>query len=147
LAVNKSGLAYQAHVQSLGWCSRVEDGQTAGTKGFSKRLEAIKIDTSKVKGLRLGMVVHIQNEGWVHLGEVSPDMELGTTGKSQRLEMIAPYIIENSTGKKLYFQTHIAGLGDSSVREVTSVIPLTVACGLGTTGQSRAIEAFRMWLK
>ena len=146
-AVNNANVEYKAHAQDLGWLPQVRDGQTAGTKGFGKRLEALMIDLSKVPGLRIGACVHIQNVGWVHLGEVRPDIILGSVGKSQRLEMVALYIIENTTGKKLMYQVHIAGLGDSSVREVTSVIPLTVAHGLGTTGQARAVEAFRMWLE
>ncbi|MCL2806676.1 MAG: N-acetylmuramoyl-L-alanine amidase [Coriobacteriia bacterium] len=146
IATNSANLVYSAHVQGLGWCERVRDGQWAGTKGFSRRLEAIRIDTQSVPGLRFGMAVHMQSEGWKDMGEVSPTTTLGSTGKSQRLEMIAPYIIENKTGRRLMFQVHMAGLGDSKAQQVTSSIPLAVAFGLGTTGQSRAIEAFRMWL-
>ena len=36
-------LRYQAHVQTYGWMAVCDEGETAGTTGVSKRLEAFKI--------------------------------------------------------------------------------------------------------
>ena len=37
-------IRYSAHVQDLGWHVRVSDGQTAGTTGQIRRIEAVMIE-------------------------------------------------------------------------------------------------------
>ena len=37
-------IRYSAHVQGIGWQDWVVDGQTAGTTGLAKRVEAVKIE-------------------------------------------------------------------------------------------------------
>lgn len=148
--VNDYGLLAQAHIQSKGWVGQVSDGQWAGSKSGGLRLEALKIDTTQLNLpgiLRLGICVHVQSDGWIDLGEVEANTIIGTVGKAKRLEMIAPYLIENGTGKQLKYQGHIAQLGDSGIKVATNDLPLTIAFGIGTTGQARSLESFRMWLE
>jgi uncharacterized protein YjdB len=37
-------IRYAAHVQDIGWQNPVVDGQTSGTTGQAKRMEAIRIE-------------------------------------------------------------------------------------------------------
>ena len=46
---NSNQLWYRAHCQNLGWLDPVRDGQTAGTTGFSTRLEALLIDLRTIR--------------------------------------------------------------------------------------------------
>ena len=145
--VNDNGLLYRAHVGGLGWLDWVGDGQWAGTRGFSTRLEAIEVDTSGVTGaLVLGCAPHVANLGWLPSKEMGKGIIVGTTGESRRAEALAFYVIENTTGMTPYFQVHAAYTGDSAVKVITNDIPLAVVNMLGTTGQSRQLEALRIWL-
>ncbi len=80
-------LQYNSHVQSIGWQGYVKGGQTSGTQGRSKRLEAIRIQLRNTgyKG-SIYYQTHIQGIGWQDWkkdGEIS-----GTTGQSRRVEAI-----------------------------------------------------------
>lgn len=63
--VNDMGVKYRAHCQTIGDCAEVRDGQTAGTTGFGKRLEALWIsleDAARKLGVELKLKgkCHIQ---------------------------------------------------------------------------------------
>ena len=139
--VNFLGLKYQAHTQNIGWREWVHDGMISGSVGKGLRLEAIRIDTNYIDGgtLKLSAKAHIENIGWVTYDEVTPDTIIGTTGKGLRLEAIELDEIENTTGKKLYYQVHLANTG------WTGKVPGGYATG--TVGLSNAIEAIRIWLE
>ena len=142
-AVNDSNIFYTAHVQDLGWCPQVKDGQVAGSTGHSLRLEAVKVDTTKVKGgkLRLGGAAHIQNVGSIDIGELAPDTVIGSEGKGQRIEAIGFYVLENTTGKTAYFRVHQESYGWGAWQKISK------ACmWLGSTGQGRRLEAVQIKL-
>ena len=103
---NNVGLYYTAHVQTIGWCKQVHDGQVAGTVGYAARLEALKINPPD--GVKLRVKVHIQNVGWKTYSNIvhGNSTIIGTTGKSQRIECIEIDVLENSTGKKLEYRVH-----------------------------------------
>ena len=90
-AKNNVGLKYRAHVQDVGDCEEVRDGQTAGTKGFSKRLEAIAIDVDslrKVKGyenLVINVLAHIQDIGDKTYKDIKSKTVIGTKNEKRRL--------------------------------------------------------------
>lgn len=110
-ATNNVGFKYQAHVQNLGWCAPVHDGQVAGTTSFALRLEALRIDPPK--GVRLRVKLHIQNIGWKTYDGITHgnSVVIGTTGKSLRIEAIEIDVLENSTGKKLEYRIHQQNYG------------------------------------
>ena len=125
-AVNNAGLYYRAHVQNLGWCDAVHDGQTAGTVGCSHRMEAIKIRPPKSNNGRwlLEICAHIQNEGWKRYivdgnvegsgeGSSEGDPIIGTVGKSLRLEALIIRVLERpaNDNRKLYFRVHQQNVG------------------------------------
>ena len=139
--VNDMGLKYQAHTQDIGWREWIHDGMIAGSVGAGKRLEALHIDTTNIDGgkLKLKAKAHIENIGWVTYDEITPDTIIGTRGNALRMEAIELDEIENTTGKKLFYQVHIAGIG------WTGKVPGGYATG--TVGLSKAIEAIKIWLE
>ena len=110
--VNNVGMHYRVHAQSLGWLAPVRDGQVAGTVGYSKRLEAIKM--TPPSGVVLAVDVHIQGVGWKTYTGVERDVYdpiMGTEGQAKRLEAIRIRCIENSTGKQLRYRAHVQNVG------------------------------------
>lgn len=112
--VNKAGLWYRAHVQDLGWCEAVHDGQTAGTVGFKKQMEALKV--TPPEGWVLDIALHISNVGWKHYKGIQKDVKdpvMGTTGKGQAIEDVLISVAKRPEGdkRKLYFKVHQAGTG------------------------------------
>ena len=126
----------------FGWLDAVRDGQTAGTTGFSTRLEALLIDLRTIRekypNAKLSGDFHVQNIGWVHLYNIEPDTLIGTIGKSLRLEAFRLYLT-GVPDKKLYYEAHVQDIGWQGVRKDGEMA--------GTTGQSKRIEAVRIWVE
>ena len=141
-AKNNSQLWYRAHCQNLGWLDPVHDGQTAGTTGFSAILGALLIDLRTIRkkypNAKLSGDFHVQNIGTVHLDNIEPDTLIGTIGKSLRLEAFRLYLT-GVPDKKLYYEAHVQDIGWQGVRKDGEVA--------GTTGQSKRIEAVRIWVE
>ena len=141
-AKNNNQLWYRAHCQNFGWLDAVRDGQTAGTTGFSTRLEALLIDLRTIRekypNAKLSGDFHVQNIGWVHLDNIEPDTLIGTIGKSLRLEAFRLYLT-GVPDKKLYYEAHVQDIGWQGVRKDGEMA--------GTTGQSKRIEAVRIWVE
>lgn len=137
--INDMLLYYRAHCQGVGWLDPVRDGQTAGTVGFSKRLEAIMIDLRKIRekypDAKLSAKVHIQGIGWVFYDNVEHDTVLGTVGQGKRLEAIE-LELTGVPGKNIYVQTHLAKYGWTGY----------IAGGYtsGTVGIGTAVQAMRL---
>ena len=86
-AFKQAKLAYKSHVQTYGWQSKVHDGETSGTSGKAKRLEAINIsmlDAGQNHNIRYK--THVQSYGWQNW--VNGGVNSGTSGKAKRLEAI-----------------------------------------------------------
>ena len=147
---NSVGIHYRAHCQRAGWLPAVRDGQTAGTEGYSARMEAIKI--SPPEGVTLDVVAHLQGIGDVwyqglrageRSGTESSDIDpiIGTVGESRRIEGIEIDVVDwprELAGMWLYYQLHLQGIG------WTDHVRAGEYCG--TRGQSRRAEAIRMWI-
>lgn len=141
-AKNDNQLWYRAHCQNLGWLDPVHDGQTAGTTGFSARLEALLIDLRTIRekypDAKLSGDFHVQNIGTVHLDNIEPDTLIGTIGKSLRLEAFRLHLT-GVPDKKLYYEAHVQDIGWQGVRKDGEMA--------GTTGQSKRIEAVKIWIE
>ena len=141
-AKNNNQLWYRAHCQNLGWLDPVHDGQTAGTTGFSTRLEALLIDLRTIRekypDAKLSGDFHVQNIGTLHLDNIEPDTLIGTIGKSLRLEAFRLHLT-GVPDKKLYYEAHVQGIGWQGVRKDGEMA--------GTTGQSKRIEAVKIWIE
>lgn len=147
-AVNDSGFNYRAHVADYGWLEPVHDGQTAGTTGKSKRLEALKI--TPPEGLELSVKFHIQDKGWqtwsgikkgASSGLESSDNDpiIGTVGESLRAEALEVNVTSNATGKNLKYRVHIEDYGWTGW--------VNQGYTAGTVGISKAIEAVQFVLE
>lgn len=94
-----ASISYQVHVQNVGWMSAESDGDFAGTKGASQRIEAIKINLINLPGYDVYYRGHVQNRGDIpqidgDWGWVKNGAELGTTGSSLRLEELQVKIVK-----------------------------------------------------
>lgn len=95
-------IEYQAHVSFDGWQSWVADGETAGTVGQSKAMEAIRI---KLKGeiadrYDLYYRVYVKDYGWLDWamnGEVA-----GTVNKSMSVAAIQIKFVKRRRGTWTY---------------------------------------------
>ena len=139
--VNDVGVKYRAHCQTIGDCPEVRDGQTAGTTGFGKRLEALYISLEEAARnlgveLKLKGKCHIQGTGWVDLGCITKDTMIGSKGQSKRLEAIILEIEGLPEGYELQYRTHIQSIGWTG----------WVAAGFasGSVGFRKGIEAIQI---
>lgn len=140
-------IEYRAHCQTYGWMDWKCNGQWSGTKGEKKRLEALNINPPK--GVELEVTVHLQKgketdpkkygdvtyKGIVHGNKTV----IGTTGESRRIEGISIKCTKNNTGKKLKYQVHCQTYGD------TKICSEGEFCG--TRGESKRLEAIRIWFE
>lgn len=131
-------VAYTAHVKTLGWLPYAEDGQTAGTTGESRRLEAVKIKlvNCSIPGAGIKYRVHVRSKGW--LPYVHDDQVVGTTGESRRAEAIQIELV-GLPDYSVVYRVHMKTKGWSDW-----VCDGAVA---GTTGESRRIEAIEVYIK
>ncbi|MDD4096635.1 MAG: hypothetical protein PHP22_10395, partial [Oscillospiraceae bacterium] len=79
------GVYYRTQVQEIGWQEYVGNGETSGTSGQSKRLEAIQIKLENIPG-GIEYRTHVQDAGWQDWS--ADDAVSGTVGMSKRLEAI-----------------------------------------------------------
>ena len=132
------GFVYQAHVQNLGWCDPVRDGQTAGTTGYALRLECLMVEPCE--GVTVQVKTHVQNKGWLTFPPASKGnpQACGTTGQSLRMECIEVDVLENTTGKQLEYRVHEQDYG--WLAWTPAGFPT------GSDGQGRRLEAIEMRL-
>lgn len=115
-SVEFGSIAYQAHVQDIGWQDVVSDGMTAGTTGRAKRVEALKInllarDGSPFENDSISAQAHVSGIGWgaqpVGNGQVS-----GTVGQSRAIEAIKLTLSSNlSDTYDIWYRVHSANVG------------------------------------
>jgi uncharacterized protein YjdB len=106
-----SNIAYQTHIQDVGWQSLRYNGQMSGTSARSLRLEGIKIRlTNKQYTGGITYATHIQSIGWQAYksnGEMS-----GTSAQSLRLEAIIILLTgEMANHYDVYYRVHIQDFG------------------------------------
>lgn len=133
LNISKPKIAYNGHVQNLGWNDAVCDGATCGTVGQNRRLEAIHIDT-RYSNLDLYVKAHIANEGWHDYGKIDNNTVIGTVGKSEALECLCL----NCTNANLMYRVHQANVGWSSWTKADGISTL------GSVGQGLQLEAIEI---
>ncbi len=109
---NEPYLLYVTHAQSYGWLNYVSDGNTSGTIGKSKRLEAVRIRLVSTDNLMGGIEYssHVQSIGWQ--GYVSDGEISGTEGKSLRVEAIKIRLTGDiSNSYDVYYRVHAQTFG------------------------------------
>ena len=111
IEVTVPSVMYKTHVQSFGWeKSWKKDGQSSGTFGKAKRLEAIQIHVDGGYGIGIEYRTHVQSigwQGWKHDGQLS-----GTSGQSKRLEAIQIRLTGNNADLyDVYYRVHAQTYG------------------------------------
>ena len=106
IAFKEAKIAYKTHVQTYGWMNKVHDGETAGTSGKAKRMEALNIamvDSSYNK--EISYRTHVQTYGWQKW--VNGGKNSGTEGKAKRLEAIQIELKDSLADQyDIYYRVH-----------------------------------------
>ena len=104
-------IKYNTHVQEIGWQDSMYDGETAGTSGQSKRLEAIQINLdNQIYNGNIEYSTHIQDIGWQDWK--SNGAIAGTSGQSKRLEAIKINLTnEMAENYDIYYRSHVSNFG------------------------------------
>lgn len=147
-------LNIQTHVQDYGWLGNVGNGQVAGTTGQGKRVEAFQLSLTGELANRYNILyqAYVDGLGWQPTkknGAVA-----GTTGQSRAIQAIRisiqyKYGPQSSTGmsegeyiqnldQSIFYQAHVQDYGWMNSVGAGAVI--------GTTGQSKRLEAVQMSL-
>lgn len=92
-------IVYEVHVENEGWMEPVSNGDFAGTRAKSQRVESIKIRLENLPGYDVYYRGHVQNIGDIpqvegQWGWVKNGAALGTTGSSLRLEELQVKIVK-----------------------------------------------------
>jgi Zn-dependent metalloprotease len=127
-------LAYQAHVQNLGWLGWVYDGATAGTTGQNRRMEAVQILWNNAPvGVYVQYRAHVSGIGWMPW--VSYGNTAGTTGQNRQMEAVQAQLVNAPANCHIFYRAHTTGLG---------WMPWVSDGAIGgTTGQNRRMEALQ----
>ena len=140
---NGYGLEYRAHVQTAGWMPMVRDGQTAGSEGYGKRLEAIQVIPPE--GMVIDLYTHEQGYGNRFFDAIRRGVNepvVGTVGEGRRMEAfmarvtVRPKVFE---GKTLMMQAHMRGIGWMD--------PVPEGQWAGIRFEGKRLEAVRMWFE
>ena len=136
---NSIAINYQAHVESIGWQSYVNNGETAGTTGQSKQMEALKIKIVNNTGITGGIEyqTHVESIGWQNY--VSNDETAGTTGQGKQIVAIRIRLTGDlANSYDIYYRVHISEIGW-----------MAWTCNdkaAGTVGFSKQVEAIEIRL-
>lgn len=149
--LSQLGISYGAHIQDIGWQEDRSNGSFAGTTGQSKRIEALHIALGDSSGYSIWYRAHVQDYGW--LGWAKDGENAGTVGLSKRMEAIELVImpkgqtppgydpsVDSTKTSILEYSSHISQIG--TVSDVADNLCADIV--LGTTGQSRHLEGFRL---
>lgn len=108
----KMSVSYKVHRQDYGWEEDwKKDGQTSGTVGESKRLEAIKIKLPDDVSGSIEYRTHIQDIGW-EKNWSKDGAKSGTEGQCKRLEAIQIKLTgEVEKNYDVYYSVHAENFG------------------------------------
>lgn len=105
-----ASLSYSAHVQNFGWMDWVSAGQTAGTVGYSLRMEGLKLNVDSALSGNIEYRAHVENIGWMDW--VKDGQMAGTEGKSLRVEAFQIKLTgELAQQYKLRYRAHVQNIG------------------------------------
>ena len=130
-------LRCEAHVSDKGWMGEVKAGETAGTTGENRAMEAFKLNlNTSIQGMTIKYQAHSSGLGWldwVNNGEVA-----GTVGQSRQVEAVKIKLEGAPQGYHVKYQAHVENVGWTAIVQDGEVA--------GTTGEGKKIEAIRVSL-
>lgn len=128
---------YSAHVGSIGWQNPVADGQTAGTVGKKKVIEALKFELPSNLDGGVTYQVHAAKLGW--MASVSNGTVAGTTGQGRRIEAVKVSLSGQAAIQyDIYYRVHVSKYGWLDWA--------TNGMDAGTTGLGLGVEAIEVVL-
>ena len=129
-------VSYMTHVQGIGDTLWVNDGESSGTVGQSKRLEGIKIKLADGVDGGITYTTHVQTYGW-NQGWISDGGLAGTEGESKRLEGIKIQLTGNiANSYDVYYRVHAQNYGWQGWVKNGEFS--------GTSGMSKRLEAIQI---
>ncbi len=151
----EGSIEYQAHAQSYDWMGWKQEGELAGTTGKSKRLEAVQIRLTGAIAELYDVYYRVHCATWGTLGWAKNGETAGTVGFYRSIESIEIKIVEKDSesapvqseraclDKSMIgdctFQAYVAGNGWQNAVGNKATI--------GTTGQSKSLEAVKLNLQ
>lgn len=132
-------VAYQPFCQSYGLRNWRYEGETAGTLGKSKRLEALTVKIPNApSGATLVANAYVEGTGWQkNTVAAATGTTLGTTGQSNRMESIK-LDIQNIPGYSIQYRAYVQGYGWKDWVEN--------GVATGVAGSGKRIEAIQIKL-
>lgn len=108
---DKDVISYSSHLQTYGWQAEVKNGCQSGLTGYSKRMEAFKIQLGAgYEDLGIQYQAYVQGNGWseyVNSGEIA-----GTVGEGKAIEAIAIKLTGAEAEKyDIYYRVHCQSYG------------------------------------
>jgi hypothetical protein len=104
-------LRYNAHVQNIGWQSKLTQGQITGTAGQGLQVEAL--DIAVVDDTLAGSLhskAHVQNIGWS--GWQRGDTRIGTTGRGLQIEALQFRLTQQlAANYDVSYRVHVQNIG------------------------------------
>ncbi|MGL4990780.1 MAG: glucosaminidase domain-containing protein [Sarcina sp.] len=131
----KDGINYKGFIEGTGWQSNKHNGETSGTVGEGKRLEAVKLNLKGYENLNLRYRVHVQDLGWQEWRQNDETAGLPNSGK--RIEAIEIQLDDNQK-YSIEYRTHIENIGWQEWKRNGELA--------GTTGEAKRLEAIEIRL-
>ena len=141
-------LYYRVHVQDLGWLDWAKNGDTAGTVGYGKYVQAYQIVLVEKGGTAPGNTAnpwrqpylqystHVQDYGW-QSSSFDGDLS-GTSGESKRLEGIKIQLVNQKYSGGITYSTHVQDYGWQNF--------VSNGAMSGTSGELKRLEAIQIKL-
>lgn len=142
---------YRVHSANVGWLGWASNGEPAGTQGYAYQVEAIQIKVlpknaqdapARGDAFRdhsqepptVSYRSHVSNVGW--MSTVTNGNTSGVVGSKNAIEALSPRVSWYGHGGTISSRAHVSGIGWQNWSSDT----------IGTTGQSRSIEAVQFKL-
>lgn len=110
-------LTYQTYVEGEGWKDIVSAGNTSGTTGKNKSIQALKMNVATGSGVQDSLYsggieysLYVQNEGW--LGWVSADQVSSVVESNKKTEAVRVRLTgELASYANVYYRAHVSDYG------------------------------------
>lgn len=133
--IKEPKITYRAYVEGVGWQAWVSNGQTAGTTGQDKHIEALEIRLEDING-SVVYRSHLSNTGWMEWQSMGATS--GRPGDGQQMEAFE-LKSENISGKTIEYRVHVGFVGWMDWIQQGGMA--------GTTGEGKDIQAIEIRLK
>lgn len=142
---------YRVHSANVGWLGWASNGEPAGTQGYACQIEAVQIKVlpknaqdapARGDSFRdhaqepptVSYRSHVSNVGW--MSTVANGNTSGVVGSKNAIEALSPRVTWYGHGGSISSRAHVSGIGWQNWS----------SGNIGTTGQSRSIEAVQFRL-